>query len=79
MLSSEEDRPCNPAGVLALEEERFGLAVLEAEDLAVTADVKLALFKNLSANKSLLVCHSSPQASNQEKCPNGSNRARKRR
>lgn len=49
MLSSEEDRPCDPAGILALKEEGFGLAVLEAEDLAITADVKLALFRNLSA------------------------------
>ena len=43
MLSSEEDCPCDAAGVLALEEERFRLAVLEAEDLAVTTDVELAL------------------------------------
>ena len=31
-----------------MEEEGFGLAVLEAEDLAVTTDVKLALFDTLS-------------------------------
>ena len=44
MLSSEEDCPGDAAGVLALEEEGFGFAVLEAEDLAVAADVELALF-----------------------------------
>lgn len=43
MLSSIEHRPCDPTGVLALEEKRFGFAVLEAEDLAVAADVKFAL------------------------------------
>lgn len=43
MLSSEKDGPCNATGVLALEEEGFGLAILESEDLAVTADVELAL------------------------------------
>jgi hypothetical protein len=31
------------ARVLALEEKGLGLAVLEAEDLAVTTDVELAL------------------------------------
>lgn len=46
MLSSEENGPCDATGVLALKEEGFGLAVLETEDLAVTADVKLALFSN---------------------------------
>lgn len=44
MLSTEEDGPCDAAGVLALQEEGFGFAVLEAEDLAVAADVELALF-----------------------------------
>jgi hypothetical protein len=34
----------NLARVLALEEKGLGLAVLEAEDLAVTADVELALY-----------------------------------
>lgn len=33
-----------------MEEEGFGLAVLEAEDLAVTANVELALFYTVSAN-----------------------------
>ncbi len=39
MLSSEKDGPSNATGVLALEEEGFGLSILESEDLAVTADV----------------------------------------
>jgi hypothetical protein len=43
VLSSEKDGPCDATGVLALEEERFRLAVLESEDLAITTDVKLAL------------------------------------
>ena len=44
VLPSVENRPRDPAGVLALEEERLGLAILESEDLAVTADVELTLF-----------------------------------
>ena len=43
MLSAEQDSPGNSAGVLALEEEGFGLSILEAEDLGITADVELAL------------------------------------
>ena len=43
MLSSEENGPCDATGVLALEEEGFGLAILESEDLAITTDVELAL------------------------------------
>ena len=43
VLSAVEDCPGDPAGVLALEEERPGLAILEAEDLAITADVDHAL------------------------------------
>jgi hypothetical protein len=43
VMPAEEDSPRDPAGVLALEEEGLGLAILEAEDLAVTADVQLAL------------------------------------
>ena len=46
MLAAEEDGPGNAAGVLALEEEGLGLSILETEDLAVTTDVKLALFSN---------------------------------
>jgi hypothetical protein len=43
VLSAVKDGPGDLAGVLALEEERFGLAVLETEDLAVTTNVELAL------------------------------------
>ena len=43
MLPSEQDGPCNTTGVLALQEEGLGFAVLEAKDLAVAADVEFAL------------------------------------
>jgi len=43
VLSAVKDGPGDLARVLALEEERLGLAVLETEDLAVTTDVELAL------------------------------------
>lgn len=43
MLSAEENGPCDAAGVLALEEQGLGLALLETEDLAVAADVDLTL------------------------------------
>lgn len=43
VLAAVEDGPCDAAGVLALEEKRLGLAVLETEDLAVATDVELAL------------------------------------
>ena len=42
-LATAENGPRDAAGVLALEEERLGLAVLETEDLAVGADEELAL------------------------------------
>lgn len=71
MLSSEEDCPCDTAGIFALEEERFGLAVLEAEDLAITADVKLALFINLSAKESLPKRQFSSRSLSPERCANG--------
>lgn len=43
VLSAEKNGPGDAAGVLALEEERFGFAILEAEDLAVAADEEFAL------------------------------------
>ena len=43
MLPPVECSPCYPSRVLALEEEGFGLAVLEAEDLAIATDVEFAL------------------------------------
>lgn len=43
MLATVESGPGNAARVLALEEEGFGLSILEAEDLAVATDVQLTL------------------------------------
>lgn len=43
VLPPVEGGPRDLARVLALQEQRLGLAVLEAEDLAVTTDVELAL------------------------------------
>ena len=48
MLPPIERRPCDPTGVLALEEEGFGLAVLEAEDFAVAADVEFSLLSTIT-------------------------------
>lgn len=42
-LATAENSPRDLAGVLALEEKRLGLSVLETEDLAVRADEELAL------------------------------------
>ena len=49
VLPSEEHCPGNSAGILALEEKRLGLSILESEDLAVATDVELALYQNPSA------------------------------
>lgn len=43
VLAAEENSPGDAARVLALKEQRLGLALLEAEDLGVTADKDLAL------------------------------------
>ena len=43
VLAAVEGGPGDEAGVLALEEERLRLAVLETEDLAVATDVELTL------------------------------------
>ena len=43
VLSPVEDGPGDAAGVLALQEERLGFAILESEDLAVATDVELTL------------------------------------
>jgi len=43
VLAAEENSPGNPSGVLALEEERLGLPVHEAEDLGVTTNKELSL------------------------------------
>jgi hypothetical protein len=47
VLPPVEDGPGNAAGVLALEEQRLGLAVLETEDLAVATDVQLTLLEKV--------------------------------
>ena len=44
VLATVEDSPSDPARVLALQEKRLGLSILEAEDLAVATDVQLTLF-----------------------------------
>lgn len=43
MLSSEEYCPSDSSGILSLEEQGLGLAILESEDLAVAANVELTL------------------------------------
>ena len=50
VLAAEEDGPGDTAGVLALQEERLRLALLEAEDLAVTTDVELTLLTGTSVS-----------------------------
>ena len=44
MLAPVERCPGYSAGVLALEEEGLGFAVLETEDFGVAADVEFALW-----------------------------------
>lgn len=46
VLATEQNSPGNAAGVLSLQEKRLALALLEAEDLAVTADKDLTLLDN---------------------------------
>lgn len=48
-LTTAQNGPRDTAGVLALQEEGLGLAVLETEDLAVTTDEELALYNYPSA------------------------------
>ena len=43
VLAAVKGRPGDETGVLSLQEERLGLAVLEAEDLAVATDIDLTL------------------------------------
>ena len=52
MLPSEQCSPRNPSRILSLEEEGFGFAVLEAEDLAVATDVEFSLFVSQSTSAS---------------------------
>jgi hypothetical protein len=44
VLSSEKNGPGDATGVLALEEKRLRLAILESEDLAVASDVEFTLY-----------------------------------
>lgn len=44
MLPSKQNGPSDSSRVFALQEERLGFAILEAEDLAVATDVKFTLF-----------------------------------
>lgn len=57
MCLSEEGGPCDPPGVLALEEEGLGLAILEAKDLAVASDVEFTLRMSDCAHQSPICCH----------------------
>jgi hypothetical protein len=54
VLAAVENGPGDAAGVLALEEEGLGFAILEAEDLAVATDVKFTLQTGLLSVYSLL-------------------------
>lgn len=58
VLATVEDGPGDTAGVLALEEKRLGLAVLETEDLAVATDVQLTL--TVSKKTCQHFCHGGP-------------------
>ena len=60
MRPSVKSGPVNLTGVLALEEEGLGLAVLEAEDLAVTTDVELALYMPSVNAQPIVVSHHPP-------------------
>ena len=60
MRPSVESGPVNLARVLALEEKGLALAVLEAEDLAVTTDVKLALYMPSANARSIVVSRHHP-------------------
>lgn len=52
--SSVKHGPGYSSRVLALEEQGFGLAILESENLAVTADVELALSSSMDVSNVLL-------------------------
>jgi hypothetical protein len=43
VLATVQDSPGDATGVLSLQEQRLGLAVLESEDLAVATDIDLTL------------------------------------
>lgn len=52
MHAPEQDSPGDPAGVLALEKQRLGLAIEESEDLGVAADIELALLTSKACVRS---------------------------
>lgn len=52
MHAAVEHRPGYSSRVLTLQEEGLGFAILEAEDLAVAADVEFALFKRNISRRS---------------------------
>ena len=56
MLSAVENGPCDLARVLALEEKRLGLAVLETEDLGVAPDVELSLYFGSVPRLFIILC-----------------------
>lgn len=56
MLTAEKNSPGDTAGILALQEERLGFAVLETEDLAVATDEELTL-QRVSENVSITFRH----------------------
>ena len=60
MLSSVKHGPGYSSRVLALEEEGFGLAILESEDLAVTTDVELALLMPSANVRPIVMFHHPP-------------------
>jgi hypothetical protein len=53
VLSSVENCPCYSARILPLEEERFGLSILEAENLAISPDIELTLCREVRECKPL--------------------------
>lgn len=55
MLPSVECRPCDSTGILSLEEEGFGLAVLEPEDFTVAADVEFSLRWRMTVNCAIII------------------------
>lgn len=50
MLSAVQNGPSNATGVLSLQEQRLGLAILETEDLAVATDIDFTLRKDMLAH-----------------------------
>jgi hypothetical protein len=69
VLPPEERRPGDPTRVLALQEETLGLAVLESEDLAVAADVELALHESVSAQTTVQLPEVFPSPYRRDRVP----------